>query len=162
MQTTRSPKNGTRNTQSCPCPPCKTQRARRLKHFDLNLCYLACSPENFGDFFLWIAWGLCNEKRRGFLVNIQWSPFRRKSSTNLVGPIRSRARSESFDRTLPIAAHRETRAVRSQAICFCALSIALQVSSFAVFPNFDRNFSSHLNLLKKLIHALIAAPLMQT
>ena len=44
--------------------------------------------------------------------------------------------------------------------CFCALSIALQMSSFTVFPNFDLNFFSASKPLKKPID--IATPSIRT
>ena len=60
----------------------------------------------------------------------------------LVGPIRSRARSEFFDRTFPIIANREIRTFRSQAFAlFLQFRSPFQKSSFAKFPILIAMFS---------------------
>ena len=72
---------------------------------------------------------------------------------HLVGPSRTRARSELFDRTFPITAIARSEFLDRKCLCSYALSISLQNSSCVGFPSFDRNFFSASKNFQKLIHA---------
>ena len=46
-----------------------------------NIFTLPAPQKTFVDFFFGFAWGFCIEKCRGFFVNLFWSPFPTKRST---------------------------------------------------------------------------------
>ena len=83
---------------------------------------------------------------------------------DLVDPIQLRASSELFDYKKKERRFSDRSKSRDQVlsigrVCVFALSIALQMSSFAVFTNFDRNFVLHLNISSNYtLDTLIATP----